>query len=82
VYVWKLLRSYSLHSWLITQLLPHRFTFLLHFLLQVITPGRLEALGLSHLGEKLRSKWPEEDEVLFGMGMLERFKNFKHMKRR
>lgn len=50
--------------------------------MQVITEARLEGLGLTHLGEKLRKKWPEEDEVLFGMGMLERFKNFKHMKRR
>ena len=49
---------------------------------EIFGAARLEALGLSRLGAKLLEEWPLADQVLFGMGMLEKFKGFKHIKRR
>jgi hypothetical protein len=33
------------------------------------------------LGAKLRAKWSPQEEILFALGMLEKYRNFRHMHR-
>ncbi|WIA44120.1 hypothetical protein OEZ86_010462 [Tetradesmus obliquus] len=44
-------------------------------------PQLVQKLGLGLLGAKLRAKWTPQEEILFALGMLERYRNFRHMHR-
>ncbi|WIA23629.1 hypothetical protein OEZ85_000334 [Tetradesmus obliquus] len=44
-------------------------------------PQLVQKLGLGLLGAKLRAKWAPQEEILFALGMLERYRNFRHMHR-
>jgi hypothetical protein len=41
----------------------------------------LQRLGLGLLGAKLRATWTPQEEILFALGMLEKYRNFRHMHR-
>jgi hypothetical protein len=40
-----------------------------------------QKLGLGLLGAKLRATWSPQEEILFALGMLEKYRNFRHMHR-
>jgi hypothetical protein len=40
-----------------------------------------QKLGLGLLGAKLRAEWSPQEEILFALGMLEKYRNFRHMHR-
>ncbi|KAF6259804.1 hypothetical protein COO60DRAFT_975261 [Scenedesmus sp. NREL 46B-D3] len=44
-------------------------------------PVLVQKLGLSLLGAKLRAEWSPQEEILFALGMLEKYRNFRHINR-
>jgi hypothetical protein len=39
----------------------------------------MQRLGLSLLGFKLQAAWSPQEEILFALGMLEKYRMFRHM---
>jgi hypothetical protein len=39
----------------------------------------MQRLGLSLLGFKLQAAWSSQEEILFALGMLEKYRMFRHM---